>query len=221
MASFRKRGKLWYYRYVDGDGVSRTVKGCTDKRATEDLARAAEICAAKVKAGLSDLKAERIARESRRPIQDHIHEFIAGMESKGCDSKHVRSTRYYLERVVTLAHIERVGDLTPSLVMQAVSALKANGLSARGVNAYLTAAKSLSRWLKRDGRTSDYALETLAKMNEQADRRRVRRALTPDEAARVIRAAANGPEAGGLALTAPCCMTWHSEPDFEPMSWRP
>ena len=66
------------------------------------------------------------------------------------------------------------------------------------MNAYLTAVKSLSRWLKRDGRTSDYALETLAKQNEQADRRRIRRALTPEEAAKVIKAAETGPEAGGL-----------------------
>jgi integrase len=165
---------------------------------TEELARQAESAVARTKAGLSDPKAERMAREGRRPIGEHIAEFIAGMELKGCDPKHVRSTRTYLERVVTLAGIERINDLAPSSVMRAVSALKADGLSARAVNAYLTAAKSRSRWLKRDGRTADYSLENLAKQNEQADRCRVRRALTPEEAARVIQAAATGPEAGGL-----------------------
>ncbi len=139
-----------------------------------------------------------MAREGRRPIAEHVAEFIAGMESQGCDPKHVRSTRTYLERVVALAGIERINDLAPSAIMQAVASLKADGLSARAVNAYTTAAKSLSRWLKRDGRTADYSLETLAKQNEQADRRRIRRALTPEEAARVIQAAVTGPEAGGL-----------------------
>jgi hypothetical protein len=52
MASFRKRGKVWYYRYVDADGVKRTVKGCSDKRATEDLARKDELEAARIKGGL-------------------------------------------------------------------------------------------------------------------------------------------------------------------------
>ena len=61
----------------------------------------------------------------------------------------------------------------------------------------MTAIKSFSRWLKRDGRTSDYSLETLPKQNEQADRRRIRRALTPKEAAQVILAAETGPDAGG------------------------
>ncbi len=145
------------------------------------------------------------------------------MESKGNDPKHVRSTRTHLERIVKPAGIERIAERTPSAVMQAVAAInadgppadrpirseaagdqtaakkKADGLSARAVNAHLTAAKSLSPWLKRDGRAADYALETLTKQNEQADRRRVRRALTPAEAGRVVRAAASGPEAGGLS----------------------
>ncbi len=56
MASFRKRGKVWYYRYVDADGIKRSVKGCSDKRATEDLARDAEAEAAKIRAGLVDAK---------------------------------------------------------------------------------------------------------------------------------------------------------------------
>ena len=145
------------------------------------------------------------------------------MESKGNDSKHVRSTRTYIERVNKLACIARIGDLTPSSVSTAVTALKADNLSARAVNAYLTAIKSFSRWLKRDGRTSEYALETLAKQNEQADRRRIRRALTPEEAAKVIKAAENGPEAGGSGRPRPsdALPIWPSGRGSAPMSWRP
>ena len=28
MASFRKKGKVWYYRFVDAKGVKRERKGC-------------------------------------------------------------------------------------------------------------------------------------------------------------------------------------------------
>jgi len=198
MASYRKRGKVWYFRITDENGEKPERKGCTDRRVTEELAREAESKVARIKAGLVDLKAERIAREARRPIAEHVADFIAGSKAKGNDPKHVRSTRTYIERVITLAGIERISDLSPSSVSLAVTALKAEALSARAVNAYVTAIKSFSRWLKRDGRMSDYSLETLTKQNEQADRRRVRRALTPDEAARVIQAAETGPEAGGL-----------------------
>ncbi len=199
MASLRKHGKVWYYRFVDADGVKRERKGCPDRRVTEEMARKAETEVAKIRDGLSDPKAERMAREGRRPIREHAAEFIAFMESKENDPKHVRSTRTYIERVITLASIERIGDLSPSAVMRAIGSLKADGLSARALNAYLTAIKSFSRWLKRDGRTADYALETLSKFNEQADRRYIRRALTPEEAARVIQAAQAGPIVGGLS----------------------
>ena len=42
MASLRKHGKVWYYRFTDADGIKRERKGCPDRRVTEDLARAAE-----------------------------------------------------------------------------------------------------------------------------------------------------------------------------------
>ena len=32
MASFRKRGNVWYYRYVDADGAMRERKGCPDRQ---------------------------------------------------------------------------------------------------------------------------------------------------------------------------------------------
>ena len=54
MGSVRKRGRTWYFRFVDADGVKRERKGCSDRRATEELARAAESEAAKIRAGLID-----------------------------------------------------------------------------------------------------------------------------------------------------------------------
>ena len=56
MASYRKRGKVWYYRFVDADGVKHEEKGCTDRRVTEELARTAENEAARIKAGVFDAK---------------------------------------------------------------------------------------------------------------------------------------------------------------------
>jgi hypothetical protein len=72
MASLRKRGRVWYYRYVDGDGTRRERKGCPDKRATEELARAAESEAARLKAGLIDLKALTYRQHEARPLSEHV-----------------------------------------------------------------------------------------------------------------------------------------------------
>ena len=127
MASFRKRGKNWYYRFVDENGDKVELKGCPDRRATEELARKAETEAARIRGGTVDPKAERVGKQARRPIREHAAEFIAFMESKQTDPKHVRSTRTYLERVILLGGIERIGDLTPSAVMRAIGSLKADG----------------------------------------------------------------------------------------------
>jgi hypothetical protein len=51
MASFRKHGRNWFYRFIYADGVQRERKGCPDRRETEGMAAAAEAEAAKIKAG--------------------------------------------------------------------------------------------------------------------------------------------------------------------------
>ena len=57
MASFRKVGKNWHYRFIDADGKQVGRKGCPDKRETEGMAAAAEAEAANIKHGFIDPKA--------------------------------------------------------------------------------------------------------------------------------------------------------------------
>src|SRR5207253_637142 len=74
MAEVRKRGRNWYYRYIGADGVRVERKGCPDKRVTEEMARAAESEAAKVRAGLTDPKADAYRRHDARPLAEHLSE---------------------------------------------------------------------------------------------------------------------------------------------------
>jgi integrase len=198
MASLRKRGKVWYYRYVDSDGVKREAKGCPDKRATEEMARAAEAEAARERAGLIDPKARRIAEAARRPIREHVNDYIASLTDANRNRQHIAQTRTYITRILTLAKIERTSDLAPSGVMRALGELASQGFSARSVNAHATAIKAFSRWLWRDGRTIDYALNAVVKRDETTDRRRIRRVLTADELGRLIEATRTAPPWRGL-----------------------
>src|SRR4051812_2683427 len=54
MASYRKIGRNWFYRYVDANGKQRERKGCSDRRVTEGLAASAEAEVAKIRAGYID-----------------------------------------------------------------------------------------------------------------------------------------------------------------------
>ncbi len=192
MASLRKKGKVWYFRFTDAEGVKRERKGCPDRRATEEMGRAAETEAAKLKAGLVDTKARRMGQAERRPLSDHLAEFVASLAAKSDDPKHVTQTKTYATRFLDIGPIERVSDLNPSVVSRVLATLKDRGLSPRTLNAHVTAIKALSRWLHRDGRSSDDPLATVGKFNEQADRRHDRRTIGIDEVRRLIQAARVG-----------------------------
>jgi integrase len=199
MASFRKHGKNWYFRFVDGDGVRRERKGCPDRRVTEDMARDAETRAARIRAGLSDPKAERMAREARRPIEEHIGEFITAMEVARRNVQHIAQTRSSIVRLCGLARVERLADLTPSGMAAALAKLREEGLATRTVQAHATAVKAFSKWAWRDGRTVDYALNALVKPSDPTDRRRVRRPLIEAELRTLIETTRAAPTWRGVS----------------------
>jgi integrase len=147
---------------------------------------------------MSDPKTERLAAAERKPILAHLDDFRAALSSKGGDPKHVRQTRLYAARVIDLAATVSISGLTQSAVMVALSALRSEGLSARTLNAHLTAIKQFARWLQRDGRCLDNPLAGLSRMSEAADRRFVRRPLEADHARRLIDATRSAPPWRGM-----------------------
>jgi integrase len=198
MASFRKRGKVWYYRWTDGNGAKHERRGCTDRRATESLAAAAEAEAAQVRAGLIDTRGlARLAHEAR-PIADHLTDWQAALEARGGTAKHASVSARRVRRLAGLAGVARIGDLSLSPILAALAALRAAGLSQETINHHVRAVKAFSRWLWRDGRAADHRLAHLSTSSSESDRRRVRRALTALEAARLVAAAESGPEIQGV-----------------------
>src|SRR3954447_22582868 len=114
MASLRKRGRVWYYRVVDADGVQHERKGCPDRRETEAMAAAAAAEASKVKAGLIDPKALKFREHDARPLVDHLADFRAALLAKGGSDDHAKKTANRAERALALAAARRVSDLSLS-----------------------------------------------------------------------------------------------------------
>jgi integrase len=202
MASvFKRKGKARYViLYSDENGRRKKKTGATDKAVTQRMAAKLENDVALRKQGLIDPTAERFASHERKPILEHVDDFIRTMEAARRNPKHVRSTRTYVERVITRARAERLSDLTPSAVTLALSRVAAEeNLSARAVNAHATAIKAFARWAWRDGRARAYELATVGRLNEEADRRYVRRPLTDDELRELIRATRTAPERRGIS----------------------
>jgi site-specific recombinase XerC len=193
MASLRKRGASWYYTFTDAHGARVERKGCADQRVTAELARQAESVVVRIKAGLIDLKEIIRRNHEARSLADHVADWHAYLLAKGSTRDHAELSQARVTRLVELARIGRISELTPSRVQTALKAIRDAGAALGTVRHYTTQVKGFSRWLWRDGRAHEDSLAHLTSQNPDADRRRVRRALEPEELARLIEAAERGP----------------------------
>ena len=193
MASLRKIGKNWFYRFVDENGKQVERKGCPDRRETEGLACSAEAETAKVRAGFIDPKARGYRDHEARPLAAHLIDWHLYLIGKGSTEKHANLSRNRVARLIELSRARKTSDLAPSRVQAALKRVRDDGGSLRSVHHYMRVVKAFSRWLWRDGRIREDTLAHLTSQNPDADRRHERRALTPEEQGRLIRAAEAGP----------------------------
>jgi hypothetical protein len=100
MASFRKRGSAWYYRFTGIDGKQRERKGCNDRRETEAMAGAAEAEVAKLKSGYIDTKDTSVRQNETRPLVEHIADWEADLVAQGFTTKHAEHTSNRVRRLV-------------------------------------------------------------------------------------------------------------------------
>ena len=177
MASLRKRGRNWYFKFVDGDGRPVERKGCSDRRVTEQLAREAESEAARDRSGQTDpFKTHR-----NRPIGEHVDDYLGFLRSKGNTAKHVDLTETRLRAVLEGCDVLRTGDFDAARVSDWLAQRRAAGLAAATSNYYLQAIAGFARWLVKHRRMADNPLTPLAPVNTKTDRRHDRGALTSDE----------------------------------------
>ncbi len=198
MASYRKRGRVWCYRFVDAAGIQVERRGCSDRRETERLAAAAEAEAARVRAGYIDPKAPALMAHEARPLAEHLQDFESFLRAKGNTVSHCRESTGRASRVIEGSGARRISDLGPSRVQEALAGFRARGMAAETINHHIRSIKAFARWLWKDGRAREHLLAHLATSSPEADRRRVRRALTPDESRRLVRAAEQGDTVMGI-----------------------
>lgn len=178
----RKKGRVWAVRfYVGGRQVERSL-GTRDRRAAEllaaDMVRRAELQRAGIVDPFGDAKDLALSR--------HLDDFQTTLAARGVVAKYVTSRMQCLRALVAHVGARRLADLTLPGASGWLNELRESGLSARSVNVRYQAAKQFGLWLVRARRSAFDPFEGLAPLNEAEDRRHVRRALTPDEAARLL-----------------------------------
>ena len=165
----------------------------------DSMAAALEGNISKIKAGVIDPKALGYKAHEARPLADHLTDFHAYLVAKGGTAKHASVSTNRARKVLALARIKRISDLTLSKAQDALAALRKEGLGQETINHHVRAVKAFSKWLWRDNRAREHCLAHLSTASSEADRRRRRRALTPAEALRLIEAAeASRKTVGGM-----------------------
>jgi integrase len=91
-----------------------------------------------------------------------------------------------LNKIIEVIGASRLSDIEPNKVERYLAGLLKAGKSHRTANQHRATAVSFAEWLYEQGRIASNPLKIVPTLNEAKDRRRVRRALTEDELARLI-----------------------------------
>lgn len=186
---------VWWLDFTDGPRRVRRALGLRDKPAALELARRIVRDAERLRAGLTNATDEHFLR----PIAEHVEAFGSVLAARGVSEDH-RADRLAMLR----AFIESTGaktlrdlDETRAAAWIGVVAAQTTRLggtrSARDVNRRIRALRQFALWLVRTQRVPFHPLPSLQPRPERPDRRHVRRALTPDEARRLLAAASARP----------------------------
>ena len=95
--------------------------------------------------------------------------------------------------MASAARVDRLADLDPGRVQEALKALRDEGLSLETVNRHRTAIRAFSKWCWKSGRTRTDTLVGVTGFNVREDRRHDRRTLGVDELRVLIEVTHSGP----------------------------
>ena len=116
-------------------------------------------------------------------MPDHIADYLTECEHEGQSRTHVGNKRSQLHLLVKSTEATRLGDLEPNVVSGHLQQLKRMGKSHRTVNQHRSTVNSFLNWCVQKKRLAANPLKGRAvkRLDEEDDRRRVRRAMSEAE----------------------------------------
>ena len=179
----------WYVRFNFQGRTFRRSLHTTDKRLARRLASALRRREVRRSAGLLDPAEE----HAERAIAEHLNDFESMLRSRGVSEAHRSGRMRVLGEFVRHGNVRRIRDLDEPRATSWLCSAKEKGLAARTTNCRLKALRQFVRWAIANRRLLWDPIVSLRLLNEQVDRRHVRRALAPDEFARLLAAAERRP----------------------------
>jgi len=198
----RQESSTYFARYRDQDRALITVStGCRSEDAAKQVLADFERRVERVLSGVATAQELTAADRRQSPIKPHVEEYVSrlpGVKTVAASLVHRQNTRRYLDRLIQDCGWTCLADLRREHLETWMVRQQTAGRSARSLNTHRAAAVAFCNWLVEVGRLTINPFGTgrgvVPKANEPADPRRHRRAMTPDELARLIDAARNAPE---------------------------
>ena len=204
MASIYKRkherrdpNAKWLITYRDERGERKTIAGCTDKRATEEIARKLEDEIALKRRGVIDATAERIAESARVDIAEHVrafNEFVKSRKPSGHAARYHQQVEARLNAFIEFAGVKLLPDVDADRLAAYVAAMQTRKCSGFTINEHVGTLKQFTRWAVMTNRLAGDPLAATKKADaSKLEKTRQRRALSADEIGRLLSAALKRP----------------------------
>ncbi|MFC1782011.1 tyrosine-type recombinase/integrase [Planctomycetota bacterium] len=183
----RNENGPWMASWYDHNGKRRERSTrTTDRRSAERILAKHVADAALRRDGVIDARKDKFAVENRKPLTEHIRDYIGHCRHAGHAEKHIEEKVRHLKRMREGIRAARFSDLTADSLENHLRNMREDGLSARTVNFCRQITVAFMNWCKQTGRIESNPLTVVAKMDERKDRRRIRRPLTDEELSRLL-----------------------------------
>lgn len=183
-----KKNSAYYVQYMDHDGRRRMVKGFSDKGLTDQLAARLENEVMLRKRGLIDPTQERLAEIRKMAITTPLDAYEASLTDN--TEGYVDLIMSRIRRVTDGCQFKTIGDLDTEKITAFLRKIRTeDDLGARTFNHYVQAIESFGNWLLTSKRVPFNPIIGLPRLNAEADVRHERRALAPEEVAKLVESA--------------------------------
>ena len=188
---YRQSGKLqttrcYYLRYRFGEmPVARWKSlGVTDYEVA--LKRAIEFRQMKEREAAGIIEPKIIRDAAQRPLSEHLNDYEADLITRGRAGRGGRGARLLKARIVRLMS-ETGWKILANVTADSFVAWRNNHkAAARTQNHYLQGMVSFLNWMERVGRIKFNPLKFVGRVDERGQKKRVRRAFTDEELAKLI-----------------------------------
>ncbi len=196
-------------RYKDYHGARRTITLCQDKeaslaalnelvkyigllragRAIPALNEVSPIIRDRVQEALRDSGQETKGDQlSRRPLKALSKMYLEDLKASGRKEKHRKEAARCLRVVIEACGFQFLKDICQPPVKEFINKKKAAGLSDRTVNVYVDRLRYFCNWAMRNRLLASNPFVDFVRLDEQTNRVREARSLTPDEVDRLLEA---------------------------------